>query len=74
MTRGLSVVPYDYPDDAYPSRHPKGSFWATDIGWDILDRLPVGTLDNEQRAYLCGLIAGSLAKERGRRGGDDDSR
>ena len=60
----FSVVPYAYPDDAYPSRHPKGSFWATDIGWDILDCLPVGTLDNEQRAFICGLIGGALSKER----------
>ena len=56
-----------YPAEAYPSRHPKGSFWATDMGWDILDRLPVGTLDNTQRAYICGLIAGALIRERERR-------
>lgn len=60
----ISTEPYDYPADAYPDRHPKGSFWATDIGWDILDRLPIGTLDNMQRAYICGLIGGALSKER----------
>lgn len=60
----ISAKPYPYPDDAYPDRHPKGSFWATDIGWDILDRLPIGTLDNTQRAFLCGLIGGALSKER----------
>lgn len=60
----MSAAPYDYPEDAYPGRHPKGSYWATDIGWDILDRLPIGTLDNAQRAYLCGLIGGALSNER----------
>lgn len=60
----LGLVPHKYPDDAYPSRHPRGTFWASDIAWDILDRLPVGTLDNVQRAYLCGLIAGALDSER----------
>lgn len=61
----LSAVPHVYPDDAYPDRHPRGSYWATTIGWDILDRLPPGRLDNAERAYLCGLIGGALSKERG---------
>lgn len=63
-TTKIGLKPHIYPDDAYPDRHPKGSWWATDIGWDILDRLPIGTLDNVQRAFICGLIAAALDNER----------
>lgn len=49
-------------EHTYPSNHPPGSYWATDLGWQILDTLPVGVLGSVQRAYLCGLIAGALDK------------
>lgn len=48
----------------YPSRYTPGQHWATDRAWDILDRLPVGTLSTEQRAFIAGMIAGALMRER----------
>jgi hypothetical protein len=47
---------------AYPSRYPPGAHWSSDVAWNILDTLPVGALDDAQRAYLAGLIAGSLMR------------
>lgn len=59
----MSTEPYDYPYDAYPSRHPKGTGgWQSDEAWGILDRIKPGVIPNDVRAYLAGLIAGTLAR------------
>ncbi len=52
----------DEPKHTYPSRHPRGSGWATDAGWDILDMINPGVIPEDVRAYLCGLIAGALER------------
>jgi hypothetical protein len=44
----------------YPSKYPPGAHWAVDEAWKILDRLPPKRLTLIERAYLAGLIAGTL--------------
>jgi hypothetical protein len=53
----------------YPSKYGRGIHWSIDMAWDILDRLPPGQLTKTQRAYMAGLIAGTLEKihDKGRR-------
>lgn len=46
----------------YPSKYPPGSHWAVTEAWSILDVLPPGTLDQEQRALIAGMIAGTLVR------------
>jgi hypothetical protein len=50
------------PWHTYPDRHEPGQDWCSDVAWEILDVLPPGVLDGVQRAYVSGLIAGSLSK------------
>lgn len=57
----------DEPKHTYPDRHPKGSYWATDVGWEILDRIKPGIIPDDVRAYICGAIAGTLVKYVGER-------
>lgn len=48
-------------EHSYPSAYPPGSgCWSIDVAWEILDVLPVGLLDEVQRAFLCGLMANAL--------------
>lgn len=49
-------------EHTYPDRHPPGEHWATTAAWHILDTLKPGALNEIQRAYLAGLIAGALIK------------
>lgn len=42
----------------YPSRYPKGSHWATDLGWKILDQIEPGAIPDDTRMLLAGQIAG----------------
>lgn len=44
----------------YPSRYPKGAHWATDFGWDIMDRIAPGAITDTQRFFLAGLISGKV--------------
>jgi hypothetical protein len=46
----------------YPSNYGPGIHWSTDEAWKILDTLPPGVLSDEHRAYLAGLIAGTLTR------------
>lgn len=46
--------------------HPPGSYWATDEAWEILDTIEPGVISDEVRAFLVGMIAGRLMKERRR--------
>lgn len=55
----MSGVPH-----TYPSHYKPGTHWATDEAWRILDTLPVGALASAQRAYVAGLIAGTLMRVR----------
>ena len=57
-------------EHTYPSRYPPGVHWSLDEAWGILDRLKPGVLEEADRAFLAGLIAGTLQrldKERHRR-------
>lgn len=49
-------------EHTYPSRYPPGTNWATNEGWKILDRIKPGVIDPEVRAFLCGMIAGTLMR------------
>lgn len=49
-------------EHTYPSRHLPGSHWATDEAWDILDRFNPGVIPEDYRAFLAGMIAGTLLK------------
>lgn len=49
-------------EHTYPSRHGPGTHWATDLGWEILDRIDPGAISPDHRAYICGAIAGTLMK------------
>ena len=46
----------------YPSLYPPGASWAFDEAWAILDALAPGMLDHETRAYVAGMIAGTLTR------------
>jgi hypothetical protein len=48
----------------YPSRHPPGTHWATDAGWELLDTITPGSISLDVRAWLGGAIAGRLIRER----------
>ncbi len=52
----------------YPSQYGKGTHWASDRAWEILDTLPVGLLSNEHRFLLGGMIAGALLRAAGDHG------
>lgn len=48
----------------YPSHYPPGSgHWAIDEAWQILDRIKDGVIPDDARAFLSGLIAGTLMRE-----------
>lgn len=49
-------------EHTYPSQYPRGVHWATDVGWEVLDRLKPGIITEEVRAYLCGSIAAVAMK------------
>lgn len=51
----------------YPSRYGRGLDPDLDAAWDIIDRIPVGVLDECQRAYLAGCIVGTIIKARNER-------
>ena len=46
----------------YPSRYPPGVHWATDEAWRILDAVKPGLVSDDVRAFLCGMIAGTLQR------------
>jgi hypothetical protein len=50
------------PQHSYPNSYQPGTNWATDEAWKILDALPPGRLTELERAYLAGLIAGTLLR------------
>lgn len=52
----------DAPKHPYPSRYGRGTHWAIDEAWDILDLLPVGLLPDDTRFLLSGMIAGALTR------------
>jgi hypothetical protein len=49
-------------EHTYPRLFPPGTHWATDEAWAILDAVRPGVIDPETRAYLSGLIAGTLMR------------
>lgn len=51
---------------AYPSNYPKGSYWATDEAWEILDRIEPGIIPDDVRCYIAGAITGVLVKYAGK--------
>lgn len=56
----MSTEPYE--GHQYPDRHARGSFWATDEAWSILDRVKPGVIPGIVRAFLSGLFAGALVR------------
>ena len=48
----------------YPDRYPPGTHWASDAAWEILDTIKPGVISDDVRAFLAGLIAGRLMRER----------
>lgn len=46
----------------YPNLYPPGTHWATDIAWEILDRVKEGKIPPDIRYYLAGTIAGRIMR------------
>lgn len=51
----------------YPPSYGRGEHWAIDEAWNILNDLPVGQLEDEQRFLVAGRIAGALMRVAGGR-------
>ena len=51
-------------EHTYPDRYPPGTHWALDAAWEILDRIKPGVISDDVRAFLAGLIAARLMRER----------
>jgi len=51
-------------EHTYPSNYTPGTHWATDEAWKILDTLRPGALDAAARAFLAGMIVGTLMRIR----------
>jgi hypothetical protein len=56
----------------YPSAYRPGAHWATDEAWQILDKVKPGLIPGDVRAFLAGLIAGTLMRYDQLRGGDNE--
>lgn len=56
--------PIDRQHHTYPSNYPPGTHWAVDAGWEILDIVKPGVIQDDVRFMLAGMIAGRLMRER----------
>jgi len=51
----------------YPSNYPPGQNQALDEAWRALDLIKDGVIRDDVRAYLAGVYAGALERERDKR-------